>query len=177
MTPTQQEDHARSYSERTKPNRSPDERKDGARSPSERRSFTTRTEGVDLDVDSPPDGDLPTGVDSSAASPPCSAPPLNLFEGQGQNPNQNQQGIHGREVKAAAMPGGDRPSPWRPAFLDDAGESNPNPNGNGLHKPPVFADPPLVDDTDFNCPDCLSSYGNPHEDNCSVTMRARGLMR
>ena len=52
------EEGARSLHERTEPNRSPDERTDSARSPHERQSFTTRTEGVDFDVD------LPQGVDS-----------------------------------------------------------------------------------------------------------------
>src|ERR1700722_19642507 len=66
------EEGARSPHERTEDNRSPDERTNGARSPGERRSFVERTEDVDFDVDLPPDGDLQTDGDGSAASPPCS---------------------------------------------------------------------------------------------------------
>lgn len=133
--------------------------------------FPRGTKDVDLDVDFLKGVDLLQDGDGSAASPPCSAPPLNLFEGQSQNPNpsQNQQRVNGKEVKVAttAKHGQDRPS-WRPAFMDDAGESNPKPNGNGLHQSPVSADPPKLvnNDAGTDCKYCSQPWGRPHRKTC-----------
>ena len=52
--------------------------------------------------------------------------------------------------------------------MDDAGESNPKPNGNGLHQSPVSADPPKLvnNDAGTDCKYCSQPWGRPHRKTC-----------
>jgi hypothetical protein len=165
---------ARSPHERTEPNRSPYERTNGARSPHERQSFTPRTEGVDFDVDLPPDVDSNTGGDGSAASPPCGAP-SNLKEGQSPNPSQSQtrvgvhgQGAHGKKAEEARRVV--YAPKWKPAaFEEGERKSNPNPKTNGNMATPRSADPPIVaNNLGEDCAYCFSPHGQQHHKNCFV---------
>jgi hypothetical protein len=166
-TPTQEEDHARSYSERK---RSSGERMDDARSYSERQSFTTRTEGVDLDVDLPQG--VNTSVDGSAASPPFAGKPLNPLEGQSPSPNpsQNRVGAHARKAEEARQRV--ETVRWRPACFvegEEAAKSNPNPKTNGNMVAPRSADLPVVANSlGEDCAFCFSQHGQQHHKNCFV---------
>lgn len=174
-TPTQAEEDIRSYSERS---RSSGERTDDARSYSERQPFTTRTEGVDFDVDLPQGMD--TSGDSAAASPPVVRPSSNLDGTQSQN--QNRVGVHGQTIgghgqwvngkKAEEARRVVYAPKWKPeAFEDGERKSNPNPKPNGNGSSPVPKPPlPLVErlNGDGECPHCLHLAGQPHHKNCFV---------
>jgi hypothetical protein len=174
VTPTQEEDLARSYSERK---RSSGERTDDARSYSERQPFTTRTEGVDFDVDLHPG--VNTSRDSAAASPPVVCPSSNLDGSQGQN--QNRVGVHGQTIgdhgqwvngkKAEEARRVVYAPKWKPAaFEEGERKSNPNPKTNGNASSPVPKPPlPLVANrTGEDCAYCFSRCGHPHHKNCFV---------
>ena len=173
-TPTQAEEDIRSYSERT---RSSGERTDDARSCSERQPFTTRTEGVDLDVDLPQGVD--TGGDNVAASPPVVRPSSNLEGSQSQS--QNRVGVHGQTTEGHGQGLNGKKAEeakrvvyapkWKPAaFEDGEGNSNSNPKTNGNGSSPV-PNPPLplvVNNGGDDCQYCSQPWGKPHHKNCFV---------
>jgi hypothetical protein len=169
-TPTQEEDHARSYSERK---RSSGERINDARSYSERQSFTTRTEGVDLDVDLPQG--INRSVDSAAASPPVVNPSSNL-DGI-QNQSQTRAEVHGKGVIGKKAEGAMRvvyAPKWKPAAYEPGeGNSKPNAktNGNGSSSVPELRLPLVINNVGADCEHCFQPWGKPHHKNCMLVTR------
>jgi hypothetical protein len=121
--PTEDENAYRSSDEPDRSNRSPDGQE----------TFTTRTEDVDLDVDLKAQDDTTLGEQH---------PPLDPLEDQSQTrpiPFPVAQGpkAQGREARQP-MP---ETAGWRPAFMEDTGESNTKSKTNGIMATPASAAP------------------------------------